>query len=120
MKKFLMISLVFFLLLATSSPALAGYGRGKGGKFDFTLVGYVTSLDASSITVNVVKGSRLIHNDRQQNVEIQVTEQTRFVKDGVPISFSEVQPGDGVSVSGWLSGGVYTASRVTVNPACLP
>lgn len=120
MKKYLAFVLAILLLLTTASPAFAGREYGKASRYDFTVVGYITALDDATLNIDVVLGSRSIRSYIGTNIVVQITPETRFIHDGVSITYGDLTIGDGVSVSGRLSDGAFIAYRVTLDPDCLP
>jgi hypothetical protein len=114
MKKMLPIMLALALTFAMFTPALAA---GKGNS-PFALVGTITAIDSASVTVQVVSGNAQVKAYIGQTVTIKTTAATLFrFTDGTVttvIKFEDLKAGDAVSAGGTLSGGVWTASRITV------
>jgi len=122
MKKLLISLLVVTVLLASAMPAMAARGpqppiRNRGGWF--TLTGFITAIDGTTVTVRVVGGNPVAHPVIGQAVAIQTTAQTRFLlknADGTttPITLGDLEVGQGVSVQGVLTNEAWTANRITV------
>lgn len=114
MKKMLPFMLALALTFALFTPALAA---GKGNS-PFALVGKITAIDTESVTVQVVSGNAQVKAYIGQTVTIKTTAATLFrFTDGsitTVIKFSDLKVGDAVSAGGTLTGGVWTATRITV------
>jgi hypothetical protein len=116
MKRFLPILLALVLAVGLFTPAFAA---GKGNT-PFALVGRVTAIDPAtqSVTVQVVSGNALVKLSIGQSVTIKTSTATLFrYTDGTVtrvIKFEDLKIGDAVSAGGTLSGGIWTASRITV------
>ena len=116
MKRFLPILLALVLTVGLFTPA---YAAGKGNS-PFALVGKITAIDpaARSVTVQVVSGNALVKGSIGQSVTIKTTNTTLFrYTDGsvtTNIKFEDLKVGNAVSAGGSLSGGTWTASRITV------
>ena len=130
--------LIFVALVAmlAATPALAaGPGGGKGqqhqlGNYQggqpvrqwFSLVGVITEVGTSSITVQIYNGNRIVQPYIGQVLTVQVTGTTRYRQwqpgGCIPITFGDVQVGDTTSIQGILSNGTFTAQRVTVDVPC--
>lgn len=143
MKKFLVLSLVLILLLASINPVLAGNGNGGGGgngegnggghensasnghnglggggQNNYATVGIVTSItgdaEAGSLTIMVYGGQDKTLVDTE--VTVQTNSDTRFVlQDFGLISFEDISEGMAVSVAIGTDG---IAERVTVVIEC--
>jgi uncharacterized membrane protein len=122
MKKLLISLLVVTLLLTAAAPALAARGpqppfKNRGALFNLT--GFITAIDGTTVTVQVVAGNPIVKPFIGQTVNIQTTAQTRFLlqnADGTatPITFDYLEVGQGISVQGQLINEVWTANRITV------
>ena len=116
MKRFLPFMLSLVLAFALFAPVLAA---GKGNS-PFTLVGKITAIDPASrsVTIQVLRGNKLVKPYFGQTVTLTTTMATLFrFTDGTVttiIKFDDFKIGDAVSASGKLSGGIWTASRITV------
>lgn len=115
MKRWLLFVLLFGLLFATAMPVSAA---GNGPRSNFTLVGRITAIGDSTVTVQVLRGNKLVQPNIDQTLTVAVTESTRLLEIvdeiAVPITFSDLEVGDPVSVRGNFVNGVWTASRITV------
>ncbi|MFZ2098504.1 MAG: hypothetical protein WAV05_17870 [Anaerolineales bacterium] len=111
----------------------AGFGasnqKSYGVRTPYALSGTIYALDpaASTVTVTVSCGNRLVNPYIGNEVTLQTTEITRFLlrnSDGsvTPITFAELEVGENVSSHGILADGVFTATRVTMGALlnCLP
>ena len=119
--------LIIAVLAMTVTPALAG-GDNHRRRWDgqrFGLIGEVVAVDVEgqSITVLVLRGSRLVKDLIDQELAINTDENTRFRlfgdTPGELIALENIAEGDLVSVSGSVTtdeGGdkTYLAKRVTV------
>jgi uncharacterized protein (DUF2141 family) len=118
MKKLLVVALALMLALTAVVPAFAA-GNPRG---NFTLVGYVSAVDATSgtVTVSVLKGNKLVQPYLNTDLVMTTTAKTSYLYKSsatavaVPITFADLKVGDAVSVSGSLANNVWTASRITV------
>lgn len=136
MKKFMVFGLVLILLLATAGPVLAGNGNGNGGRgggnvargskggnggggaSSYTIIGLVTAISSSQISVEVYGGKSKASIG--QVVTVPMDGATRFLlQDSGPISLADIDVGDAVSVAVGSDG---VADRVTVvlDCPCLP
>lgn len=123
MKKSLIVVLAVALLLVAAMPALAAGGpqppvQNRGGWF--TVAGFINAIDGNTLTVQVVSANTVGKPFIGQAVAIQTTAQTRFLlknPDGTSavITLADLIVGQGVSLQGVLSDGVWTANRVTAN-----
>jgi len=129
--------MIVAIMLATAAPALAaGHGLGtRGGdqnrhqqagqpvmpnaRQPFALVGTITALGADTITVQVQSGNRYVKPYIGQELTVQVTGSTRYMRwtaDGsVPISFADLNVGDATNINGTLAESTFTATRVTID-----
>lgn len=116
MKRFLPILLALVLTVGLFTPAFAA---GKGNA-PFALVGKITAIDLAtgSVTVQIVSGNALVKSFIGQSVTIKTTSATLFrYTDGTVttvIKFEDLKVDNSVSAGGTLSGGIWTASRLTV------
>jgi len=124
LKKILIPLLVIILLLTAVAPALAGSGpqpaRGKGRK-PFALVGTITAINGSTVTVHVIAGNRLVKPSIGTDLALATNDLTRFrmrTEDGDTqiITLADLAVGQNVSVNGVIKADVWLASRVTVGP----
>ncbi|MBI5944766.1 MAG: hypothetical protein HY864_10395 [Chloroflexi bacterium] len=115
MKRLILFVLVFGLVFASVSPALAA---GKGPRGTFALAGTITAIGDGSVTVQVLGGSKLVKPFINQALTVTVTASTRYLlKEGTTttlISFADLKVGDSVSVNGTVANNVWTAKRITV------
>jgi hypothetical protein len=102
---------------------------GFGVRLPYALSGTIIALDptATTITVEVYSGNRLMKDYLDTAVTLETMSITRFLlrnDDGsaTPISFEELEVGQTVSSHGTLVDGVFTATRVTMGAVldCLP
>ncbi len=127
MKRWAILLLAAGMVAAIAAPALAA-GSQPPKRMPFNLVGRVTAVDAgaAAITVEVVRGNRVVRPFIGQTVTVQTTAATRFLRKTetgvVRITLADLQAGDAVSVQGTRTGEVWTASRITVGAhlSCLP
>ena len=90
------------------------------------MVGKIANLGPNSVTIDVIRGDKLVHPFLGTPVTVTVTPQTRYLYRDVSttklIIFSDLQVGQPVSVSGTVANGIWTASRITVGASliCLP
>ena len=72
-----------------------------------------------SITVQVHSGNSLVKDYIGQELTVQLTENTHFLRWTenvcVPITFSDVSVGDSIHIDGTVSEGEFTALRVIVD-----
>ena len=115
MKRWLLFVLVFGLLFATSMPVSAA---GKGPFSNFTLVGRIVEIGDGEVTIQVLRGNKLVQPNVEQELVVSVTSNTRYLeKVGdvvIPITFEDLAPGDPVSVHGKVVNDILTATRITV------
>jgi hypothetical protein len=132
MKKITVLFIVIVLSFALVVPALAqgkgphaGGGNGIATGFtqqksggQFTMVGTITTIGTNTVTINVISGNKLAEPNKGSAVTVAVTAQTRYLfTNGLTtttISFSDLNVGQPVSVSGTLVNNIWTASRITV------
>ncbi len=102
-------------------PAQKGNAQRLCGPFN--LVGTITGIGDSTVTVQVASGNRLVKDFIGQTLTIQTTPSTRYLlrtsTETVPITFADLQVGQKVSVQGTLADGVWTARRITVGAALI-
>ena len=130
MKKLLSISIALFLLAVTVLPVLAASEPARAPRGPFALVGKISAIDAASgtVTVNVLKGNKLVQPFVGQSVVLKTTATTRYLLKtsatavATPIKFADLKVGDPVSVNGTLANGTWTAARITVGASlsCFP
>ena len=138
MKK-LMIALVVLLLLAVASLPVAAKGGGNGGngatqqqgpRGPFAITGKIVAMDAvnRTVTVQVLRGNKLVQPFLNQEVLITTTLKTRFLykasatATATVIAFEDLKIGDPISVNGTVANNTWTATRITVGASlsCLP
>ncbi|MGB9776651.1 MAG: DUF5666 domain-containing protein [Anaerolineae bacterium] len=127
MKRWMILLLVGVIVAGMAAPALAA-GNQPPKRMPFHLVGRIVAVDtgAATVTVEVVRGNRVVKPFIGQTVTVQTTAATRFLRKTetgvVRIMLADLQAGDAVSVQGTRAGEVWTASRITVgaNLSCLP
>jgi hypothetical protein len=120
MKKLTIALLVFVVLVATATPALAAGSpppvRGKSGSF--TLAGVITTINGTAVTVQVTGGNPIVRAYVGQTLTLQTTSSTRYLlktdTGTVPITFADLAIGQKVSASGTIANNVWTAARITV------
>lgn len=119
MKRWALLLLTLVIVAAMATPALAA-GKTPPKRQPFNLVGRITAVDtgAATVTVEVLRGNRVVKPFIGKTVTIQTDAATRFLKKTdtgtVPITLADLQVGDAVSVQGRLAGDVWTANRITV------
>ncbi len=133
MKKIGIFVVVLVMVFAFTIPAAAdGYGGGGGnvtsststgqgqlgGRGTFVMVGTITSLGANTVTIDVVRGNKLVQPNIGTQITINVTPQTLILyRDGTTITiigFADLQVGQRVSISGIAVNNVWTVYRITV------
>jgi hypothetical protein len=130
MKKIFSVSLALFLLVVTVMPALAASEPARAPRGPFALVGTISAIDPASgtVTVNVLKGNKLVQPYLGQSVVLNTTAGTRYLLKvsatavATRITFADLKMGDPVSVNGTLANGIWTATRITVGASlsCFP
>lgn len=133
--KWMIVAMVVVALLVAAVPALAAepgagnrYGVQNGaaggqqlrqGGQVFALIGTITALGTDSITVQVQGGNRLVRDYVGQELTVQVTEGTKYMRwtegGSVPITFADLSVGDSTNIRGLASDDLFTATRVTVD-----
>ena len=126
MKKILTGLLTFFLLIITVVPVMAA----RGPRGPFALVGRISAIDPATgvVTVNALRGNKLVQPYLSQDLAIITNARTRFLYKAnqtsvaTLITFADLKVGDPVSINGTLANGVWTASRITVGASltCFP
>ena len=135
MKKIGILFLALVMVFAFTLPAAAaGFGPGggmgsntgvgpQGSRGALVIVGTITDLGTNSVTIDVVRGSRLGQSYLGTNVTATVTPQTLFFyRDGTTITvikFADLQVGQQVSAMGTVTNNVWTISRITVGALLL-
>jgi hypothetical protein len=113
MKKMVVSVLMLVLLAATAAPVLAQ--EGPGGSGTFAVVGPITALDGTEVTVRVCRGNVLGKLWLDQSLTVATTVETRFLlQGGIPITLGDLELDQIVSVNGEVVDGVWTATRITV------
>jgi hypothetical protein len=143
MKKIIILFVVLVMVFAFTIPASAGGfgpggGNGPGGmgsgngqgqqgsRGTFAMVGKIAVIGANTITIDVIRGNKLVQPYIGSQVTVTVTPQTRYLyKDGTtikPIGFADLKVGQKVSINGTVVNNVWTASKITVGASlsCLP
>lgn len=130
MKKIFSVSLALFLLVVTVMPALAASEPARAPRGPFALVGTISTIDPATgtVTVNVLKGNKLVQPYLSQSVVLNTTASTRYLLKvsatavATRITFADLKVGDPVSVNGTLANGIWTATRITVGASlsCFP
>jgi len=116
MKRFMPILLALVLAAGFFTPAFAAGKKNSS----FALVGKITAIDLAtrSVTVQIVSGNASVKSFIGQAVTIQTSAATMFrYTDGTVtkvIKFEDLKVGNAVSAGGTLSGGIWTANRITV------
>jgi len=130
MKKILSVSLALFLLVVTVMPVLAAAEPARAPRGPFALVGTISAIDSTTglVTVNVLKGNKLVQPYLGQSMDLKTTATTRYLLKtssttvATLITFADLKVGDPVSINGTLANGTWTAMRITVGAtlSCLP
>jgi hypothetical protein len=139
MKKMLVILVVLLIAFAVVIPAAAGNGPGGGGKGGsgtgqgqqgtrgtFALTGTIAAIGTNTVSINVIRGNKLVQPYLGTELTVTVTSRTRYLyKDGTTtsaIGFADLKVGQPVSVHGTLAENVWVTSRITVGASlsCLP
>ncbi len=110
-----------------SGGAGTGSGQGQQGtRGTFAITGTITAIGTNTVTINVVRGNKLVQPHLGTQVTVTVTSRTRYIyKDGTTtttIGFADLQVGQPVSINGTVANNVWTVSRITVGASlsCLP
>jgi hypothetical protein len=88
--------------------------------------GTIAAIGNNTVTIDVVRGNKLIQPYLGTQVTVTMTPQTRYLHtDGTTtttIGFADLQVGQQVSLHGTVANNVWTVSRVTVGASlsCLP
>jgi hypothetical protein len=105
----------------------SGSGQGQqGARGIFIMVGEITAIGTDTVTINVIRGNKLVQPYLGTQVTVTVTSNTRYLyKDGTTtttIGFVDLQVGQSVSVNGNVANNVWAVSRITVGASlsCLP
>jgi hypothetical protein len=130
MKKIAILFAVLVMVFAFTIPAAAnGFGPGggmgsgttqgqPGGRGTFVIVGTITDLGTSSVTIDVLRGNRLGQSAIGTQVTLAVTSQTLlFSRNGstiTQISFADLKVGQQMTVNGIVANTVWTIYRITV------
>jgi hypothetical protein len=116
MKRWMLFMLVLSLLLTSVSPAMAAGPKGPRGRF--ALAGKITAIGDGTVTVQALRGNKLVKPFLGQELTVTVTDATRILlKDGTtvtPITFADLKVGDKLSVNGRVANQVWIAKRITV------
>ncbi len=118
MKRWVVLLLIAVLVAGIAAPALAA-GNKPPRRMPFNLIGRITAVDtgAATVTVEVLRGNRVVKPYIGRTVTLQTDAATRFLKKTetgtLPISLADLQVGDAVSVQGRLAGETWTAYRIT-------
>lgn len=142
MKKIVILFVVLVMVFAFTIPASAGGfgpggGNGSGGtvsgsgqgqqgtRSTFAMTGTIAAIETNTITIEVIRGNKLVQSYLGTQVTVTVTSRTRYLyKDGTTtsIGFADLQVGQKVSLNGTLANNVWTVSRITVSASlsCLP
>jgi hypothetical protein len=144
MKRTLILLVVLMLTFAMVIPAAAGNGPGGGGngagtgtgpgtgqgqkgpRGTFAIVGTIAAIGTDTVTIDVVRGNKLVQPYLGTQVTVTVTSRTRYLyKDGTTITtigLADLLVGQPVSVNGTVANNVWTVSRITVGASlsCLP
>lgn len=119
MRRWTLLLVTVLILTMAATPALAA-GKTPPKRQPFNLVGRITAVDtgAATVTVEVLRGNRVVKPFIGKTVTIQTDAATRFLKKTdtgtVPITLADLRVGDAVSVQGRLAGDIWTANRITV------
>jgi hypothetical protein len=103
----------------------AGTGMQSGSSPGiFALTGTIAGLPGGAIAVEVLSGNRFVKPSVGEELEVLVTGSTYYklhTDEGpVPIGYGDLEVGDAVGIRGTVSGEVFTAERVIVDPLCVP
>jgi hypothetical protein len=102
-----------------SSSSGTGMGQGlPGGRGTFVMVGTITALGTNSVTIDVVRGNKLVQPIIATQMTITVTPQTliqyRDATSITMISFADLQVGQQASISGIALNSVWMVYRITI------
>jgi hypothetical protein len=138
MKKIAILFVVLVMVFAFTIPASAGgYGPGggngsgngqgqQGTRGTFAMVGKIAAIGTNTVTIDVIRGNKLVQPYIGTQVTVTVTSRTRYLyKDGTTttqIGFADLKVGQPVSVNGTVANSVWTVTRITVGAklSCLP
>jgi len=120
MRKLATSLFVLVLLISAVTPALAARTDppGMAGKGVFGFSGSIIAIDPDSrtVTAHVAAGCRLVTIGNE--ITLQTTPDTRFLAKTavgtIIISFEELKIDQPMSAQGVMTGGVWTADRITV------
>ena len=121
-KRLVVVAIVTLVAVVTCTPALASGERASSGSHEkFSVLGTITAIEADTITIQVLEGSRLVQPYIGQALTVQITSTTlyyRWTPDGlVSISYSDVKVDDRANIHGTIADdGDFTTSRVIVLP----
>lgn len=117
MKKSILVLLVVVMLLISTFPVFAASANTSGKRTLFMLTGRITSIQGSTVTVDVLAGKPIVHPYVGQTLDIQTTDGTRFLlkteAGTVAISLADLAVDQNVSVQGEVVDGLWTATRIT-------
>jgi hypothetical protein len=121
-----------------------GYGHGSGGagtgtgtgtgtqqsgpRGTFAITGTITAIGTNSITVQVIRGNKLVQSFIGTPMTVTVNAQTRYLyrtsatTTATIITFADLKVGQPVSVNGTVADNVWTVQRIAVGAtlSCLP
>lgn len=143
MKKLLTILAVLVISLSIVTPVFAagkgptdgrnGTGAGstirteqKSPRGTFAITGTIAEIGTDYVTVNVLHGNKLVQPYIGSQIKLTLSANTRYLfTDGTtttPISFTDLQVDQSVSVNGLVSNDVWMTLRITVGASlsCLP
>ncbi len=143
MKKLLTILSVIVITFLIVTPVFAagkgptdgrnGAGSGstvrteqKSPRGTFALTGTIAEVGTNYVTVNVLRGNKLVQPYISTQIKLTLTSNTRFLfTDGVTttvISLADLQVDQTVSVNGLVVNDIWAATRITVGASlsCLP
>jgi hypothetical protein len=148
MKRIVILFIVLVMVFAFTIPASAagngpGGGNGSGGngsggtgtdkgqgqqgtRGTFTMTGTIAAFGTNTVTIEAIRGNRLVQPSLGTQVTLTVSSRTRYLyKDGTTITtigFADLQVGQQVSVNGTVTNNVWTVSLITVGASlsCLP
>jgi hypothetical protein len=100
--------------------------RQQGSHDIFVIVGKIVALGTNTVSIDVLRGNKLVQPILGTQISVTVTDNTRYLyKDGTTIAiiaFADLEVGQQVSVQGIFANDVWTADRITVGAllSCLP
>jgi hypothetical protein len=102
-------------------------GQAQQGKRNtFAVTGTIVSIGTDTVTIDAVRGNKLVQPYLGSSITLTVTSQTRYLyNDGTSvtsISLSDLKVDQPVSVNGIFKNGVWSVLRITVGASlnCLP